>query len=289
MSQPTLAFVGAGKVGATLARLFFARGYVVETVYSRTFAHAEALAKMVGAQAVEALDEVRGDLVFLTVPDDAIHATAEALAGFYGSAAVHTSGARDAGELEALAAHGVKVGSLHPAYPFADVEGAIAGLPGSTFALEAEAEPLVGWLMDMVRALDGQVFVIPPDGKAIYHAALAILSNYTVTLYALAETLLKGLGAEQAVADHALNGLLAGTVENLRTQGIPAALTGALVRGDVRTVEAHINALEATDPQLAELYGLLGRLSVPMLMERGMVADKIIELERLLARDSTRT
>ena len=44
------------------------------------------------------------DLVLLTVPDDAIRATASALAGFSGKAVIHTSGAHDASALAALAA-----------------------------------------------------------------------------------------------------------------------------------------------------------------------------------------
>jgi predicted short-subunit dehydrogenase-like oxidoreductase (DUF2520 family) len=285
--KPILAFVGAGKVGTTLARLLFTRGYVVETVHSRTFSHAETLAQAVGAQAVEMPDQVRGDLMLITVPDDTIRATAEVLKGFKGRAAVHTSGVHDASELDALSQRGIQVGSLHPAYPFADVERSIAELPGYVFALEAQSEPLLGWLREIVSALDGQVLVIPPGGKALYHAALALLSNYTVTLYALAETLLKGLSPEPLTADRALNGLLAGTVENLRLQGIPDALTGPLVRGDVQTVAAHLRALETADPQIAELYRQLGRLSIPMLRARGMTVDQIHHIERLLAQDTT--
>jgi predicted short-subunit dehydrogenase-like oxidoreductase (DUF2520 family) len=277
--------VGAGKVGTTLARLWFARGYRIETIYSRTQAHAEALAQVVDAHAVASLDAVRGDLLLLTVPDDAIGATAAGLAGFNGRAVVHTSGARDAGELAALAARGVVVGSLHPAYPFADVERSVAGLAGATFAVEAEDATLLGWLRELVGALDGRVLVVPVGGKVLYHAALALLSNYTVTLYALAENLLLGLGAEKTAADAALNGLLAGTAENLRGQGIPDALTGALARGDTGTVVAHLNVLDAVAPQVAALYRQLGTLSLPLLAARGMDADKIAQIEQLLKRD----
>ncbi len=158
--------MGAGKVGSVLARLLAARGYAITAIYSRTFAHAEALAVAVGAAAVGSLDEIDADLVLLTVPDDAITATAAGLAGFTGKAAIHTSGAHDAALLVTLAQRGVQVGSLHPAYPFADVETAINGLPGSTFAVEAQDEPLRGWLLEIVAALDGRVLVIPPGGKA---------------------------------------------------------------------------------------------------------------------------
>ncbi len=277
--RPTLAFVGAGKVGGVLARLLAAHGYTITTIYSRTFAHAAALAQMVGARAVESLTEVDADLVLLTVPDDAITATTAGLAGFTGQAVIHTSGAHDVASLKALAERGVQVGSLHPAYPFADVETAISGLPGSTFAVEAQDEPLRGWLFEMVAALDGRALIIPPGGKAVYHAALVIASNYTVTLYALAESLLTGLGADQAAADAALDALLAGTVANLKARGVPDALTGPLVRGDAGTIAAHLAVLNAADGEIAELYRQLARSTLPLARARGVATG---EIERLL-------
>jgi predicted short-subunit dehydrogenase-like oxidoreductase (DUF2520 family) len=280
--KPTLAFVGAGKVGATLARLLVARGYVVTSVYSRSYSHADELARQVGARAVESPRDLTGDLAILAVPDDAIEAAAQALAGFDGMAAVHTSGARDAGALAALAGQGITVGSLHPAYPFADVETSIAGLPGAAFAVEAENARLMDWLRGIVAALDGRVLLIPPGGKALYHAALCIASNYAVTLYALAERLLASLGADKSAADAALNVLLGGTVENLRARGVPRALTGPLVRSDVGTIAGHLAALNAADPQIADAYRALARLTYPLLVARGIAPESI---ELLLRQD----
>ena len=274
--------VGAGKVGTVLARLLFEQVYTITTVYSRSHSHAETLAQTVNARAVESVSEIDADLLLLTVPDDAIEATAASLAGFKGNAAIHTSGAHDASALAVLAQQGIQIGSLHPAYPFADVESAIVGLPGATFAVEAEVDPLLDWLRDIVAALDGNVLRIPPGGKALYHAALVFASNYTVTLYAVAESLLTGLGADKATADRALNGLIAGTVENLRVDGIPAALTGPLVRSDVGTITAHLRALESVDENLVEVYRQLARLTYPLLRARGVAPDAI---ERVLGQD----
>lgn len=278
-SRPLLAFVGAGKVGQTLARLWAMRGYHVAAVASRTPQHAQALAEQVGAQAVT-LEAVaaHADLILLTVPDDQIETVAASLAQQNvgpGRGFLHTSGAHDAGLLAPLAAQGAAVGSLHPAFPFADVELALAALPGSTFAVEAEAQPLRDWAVGLVEAVDGQVLSIPPGGKALYHAALVLASNYTVTLYALAERLLRDLGAERDTADAALNALLAGTLDNLRTRGVPDALTGPLTRGDVGTVAAHVDALTHHEPPLARLYLELARFSLPLLQARGLETASI--------------
>lgn len=281
-NRPTLGFVGAGKVGCTLARLWFQAGYSVRVVFSRSQAKAEALAEQVGAQVMVAADAViaAADLTLLTVPDDVIEPLAASLRleSLAGKGVIHTSGARDADVLATLAARGALTGSLHPAFPFADVETAVQRLPGATFALEAEHPLLRGWLRDLVLALNGRVMVISPGQKAIYHSALVIASNYTVTLYAIAERLLTAIGAEREAADGALNTLVRGTVDNLRETGIPAALTGPLTRADVGTIRQHLQVLRQLDPQVADLYRELARLSLPIVRARG-VSTELLQRE----------
>jgi len=277
--KPTLGFVGAGKVGHTLARLWYQRGYRVRAVYSLTDTSALALAAQVGATVAESpLGVMRtADLTLLTVPDGAITEVISAILlemkeGEFTSgemkAVVHTSGALEAAVLSGLSDRGMMVGSFHPAFPFADVETAVAGLPGSTFGMQADSDGLRVWLEALVAVLDGYIMAIPPGGKAAYHSAFVFASNYVVTLYAVAERLLVSLGAGRAAADHALNTLLAGTVENVRRQGIPVALTGPLVRGDAQTIQAHLDALGDIDDDLLDLYRQLARLSLPMLAAR---------------------
>ncbi|MCL4251024.1 MAG: DUF2520 domain-containing protein [Anaerolineae bacterium] len=282
-ARPTLGIVGAGKVGGSLARLSQARGYRIVAVASRDRAHAEALAEAVDAIVVSSPAEViaLADLTLLTIPDDAISAVAETVTidTQTPKAVIHTSGAHSLDVLAPLAAQGIMTGSLHPAYPFSGIAESLAGI---AFAIEASDEPLRMWLSDLVAALDGRALMIPPGGKALYHAALSIASNYTVTLYALAERLLASLGAEQEAAA-ALQPLLAGTVENIRQRGIPDALTGPLVRGDAGTIAAHLAALVAYDPQVTQVYRALARATLPLAEARGVDTHM---LARLLADDA---
>jgi predicted short-subunit dehydrogenase-like oxidoreductase (DUF2520 family) len=235
------------------------------------------LAIFVGSAVVASPAEViqAADLTLLTVSDSAINSVAADAANelaakdiYVDKAVIHTSGALSMDALAPLAELGFMTGSLHPAFPFADVETAVVKLPGATFGVEAEAEMLEGWLSELVESVNGQVFTIPSGGKAIYHSAFVFASNYMVTLYAIAEKLLLSLGAKRVVADNALDGVLAGTVANLSQQGIPDALTGPLVRGDAETIQAHLEALKSADHELADLYTQLARLSLPMLEAR---------------------
>jgi predicted short-subunit dehydrogenase-like oxidoreductase (DUF2520 family) len=269
----TIAVVGAGRVGATLARLWHRAGIRIGSIASRTPGHAEALAAALSARVARSpIESAEADLIVLAVPDDAIKSVVDEWRelALDGRGVIHTSGAHDRRVLSPLAAQGAQIGSLHPAFPFAAVDLAVERLPGSVFAVEAVDEPLRGWLIALVKALDGHVLEVSPGGKALYHAALVFASNYTVTLYSLADRLLAVIGAEPESARAALDGLLAGTIANLRERGIPDALTGPLVRADLGTLRAHLAALRAVDPALADLYAGLARASYPMLTQRGV-------------------
>src|SRR5712692_7145867 len=93
----TLGFIGAGRVGTGLAKGFARAGRDVVAVASRNIASAQTLAKRIRGARACAPQEVadRADLVFLTVPDDAIEPVASIIRWRAGSACVHCSGAAD--------------------------------------------------------------------------------------------------------------------------------------------------------------------------------------------------
>lgn len=278
-TAPQISIVGAGKVGTALALALHQRGIRIAAVHSLDVDAAVVLSQQVNAAAVGTPHDAAqvADLTLLTVPDDIIESVALALANrdWTGKAFVHTSGAHSLHSLDALQARGAWVGSLHPAMPFADAHIAAQRLAGATFAIEASHPALRAWLEHIVARLEGRPLWLMPDQKALYHAALVIASNYTVTLYALAERLLQSIGAAQPTIDSALYPLLAATVENIHARGIPDALTGPLVREDIGTVHAHLDALHTHDPQLAQAYRMLARLTYPLLQMRGINTEHL--------------
>jgi predicted short-subunit dehydrogenase-like oxidoreductase (DUF2520 family) len=270
---PTIGIIGAGRVGSALGRLMAGLGYRLAAVASRDAAAAAALAAAVDAQVCASPADVvqRAELTLLTVSDDAIDSTAATIASTLGyeagRAIVHTSGSRDATTLRSLAERGLRVGSLHPVYPFTG--NVVPSLVGVAFAIEAEDAALKAQLTQIVAALEGVPIYIPPGKKAHYHAALVFAGNFPVVLYGLAERLLTQMGVEDATIRVALLPLMQGTLDNLRVQPPAAALPGPISRGDAGTLAAHLRVL-ADDEEARALYRALALAALPLAEARGV-------------------
>ena len=102
-------------------------------------------------------------------------------------------------------------------------------------------------------------FEIDDEGRAAYHAAASVASNFLVTLQAAAETIAEGAGLQPSEARALLLPLLRRTVDNLAELGPERALTGPIARGDHATVAAQRAAVEEVAPHLLELFDELAR------------------------------
>ncbi len=274
-STPRLGFIGPGTVGSALARGLAAAGYPV-SLYGRNPERLRLVLDRIpgGRRAGSAQGLVdASDVVFLTVPDDAIRPTAESLAWGSGKSAVHCSGASSLDPLDHAAGQGAAVGVFHPLQSFASAEQAERNLPGSAFGIEASSERLLAALREMAAALGGTPLTVSGD-KAIYHASAVVASNYLVTLLDVASGLWKALGLSQEDGLRALLPLVRGTIENLETIGLPDALTGPIARGDVGTIERHLSALAEVAPDVLPLYKELARRAIPIASAKGGLSEE---------------
>jgi predicted short-subunit dehydrogenase-like oxidoreductase (DUF2520 family) len=194
----------------------------------------------------------RCDAIVLCVPDAEIEAAAEAMtaaAPLIG----HTSGATP---LSALAHAGVPAFGLHPlqsfAHPGVRFEGAGAAVAGST-------PQALSFATALAERLGMTPFEIDDEGRAAYHAAASVASNFLVTLQAAAEEIAAGAGLEPAEARALLAPLVSQTARNVAELGPEAALTGPVARGDEATVEAQRAAVEEAAPHLLDLFDELVR------------------------------
>jgi predicted short-subunit dehydrogenase-like oxidoreductase (DUF2520 family) len=102
-------------------------------------------------------------------------------------------------------------------------------------------------------------FEIDDEGRAAYHAAASVASNFTVTLLAAAERIAAGAGLAPQEARALLAPLVRRTVESVAGLGPERALTGPIARGDHATVEGQRRAIEDAAPELLDLFDELVR------------------------------
>ncbi len=220
--------IGTGRVGSVVAARLGVRAY--------------------GRGAEVPLAGVR--LVCIATPDGAIADACRVLAPRLApeTAVVHFSGATSIHALDA--APGPKA-CVHPVQTvWADrgpdqLEGAYAAVTGDW---EVGA--------DLARDLGLEPFPLADDMKVLYHAAMVFASNYLVAVTATAVELLERTGLDRDLALRVLAPLQHRSVEV--AGGSP---TGPIARGDAETVAAH---LEAVGPELAPLYRVLGRATLPL-------------------------
>jgi predicted short-subunit dehydrogenase-like oxidoreductase (DUF2520 family) len=103
--------------------------------------------------------------------------------------------------------------------------------------------------------------------KAAYHAAGAFACANVLALLETATRLLMAQGFKRKQATRALLALTRQTLDNLERFGPRAAWTGPLTRGDLATVERHVEALSGFPPEYLDAYKAGSRLASAVLSD----------------------
>lgn len=265
-------FVGAGKVGFTLGKLFAESGIAVSGYSSSNAADAEAAAAFTNSHAFGDARQVvdASDVVFFTVPDGAIADAWEALVFSYGNAAFdalfgkvvcHCSGSLSSGEFANAAKYGASAASVHPLYAISNKEESYKTVASALFTLEGDGAAVAA-AANVLDACGARHREIASRDKALYHAAAVCASNLAAGLFGSAQVMLEhcGFGADEA--RQALSPLFVDNCEAVAARGPIDALTGPIERNDFETVTNHLLAFSG-DPTLLkqrDAYTALSRV-----------------------------
>lgn len=278
--------IGSGKVGTALAYLLSGGPWEFVGAGSRSFESARRACKFVGDgipadNAAELVSVV--DLVFLTTPDDVIVEVCQTLAdaGAFRAEMVvaHCSGALPSTALSDCLPEEAHAGSMHPLQTFATVDSAVDLLPGTYCCVEGD-ERAKEVLQQVAQTVGARSFTIPTENKSLYHAAAVMACNYLTLLQSMAVDMGEKAGMPEDMCVEAFMPLIRGTVENLEMVGLPDSLTGPVVRGDVKTVESHLEALRQKMPELLPVYNLLGQKTVALAQEQGGIDQETARIFR---------
>lgn len=269
--------VGAGRVGAVLAARLRRAGHEVSAVAGESDASRARIAALLpGVEVAKPTAVARGcDLLLLTVPDDMLDNVTRMLvaAGAIrpGQYVVHTSGRHGLGVLEPAAGLGAHCLAVHPAMTFTGAAQDAERLTGCVFGVTAEPAD-ARTAAELVADLGGTMLPLTERQRLAYHVALTHGANHLLTLVGQAMDLLGDLGAPDPAGT--LRPLLTAALDNALTAG-DAALTGPIVRGDLRTLAAHLDWLAAWAPDTLESYLALGRATANRAVVAGTLSPAL--------------
>jgi predicted short-subunit dehydrogenase-like oxidoreductase (DUF2520 family) len=184
-------------------------------------------------------------------------------------AVVHVAGALGPELLTPLAKLCSGVGQAHPLASVVS-HSKPPRLEGTTLLVRGDAiAKKRAKLMARALGMEARSYRVTP---ALYHAAAALVANGTVAVVAGGEELLVRAGVPRRDARHLLGPLLGTVADNVRSFGIPEALTGPVRRGDVATVRAHLESSRLA-PEARRLYAFLVLAQLPLASEIGTASQ----------------
>lgn len=283
MSLLKVNFIGAGKLGKTIAHLLFINHLVkIQGICNTSKESALSAIKFIGdGTAYSDITELPpADITFITTPDELIAETCSALCKSKflkpQSIIVHCSGALSSVILQSVKSKKCYIASIHPMHSFASIETSIKQFKGTFCAMEGDEKALAK-LKPLFEGIGSQIFKLNKDKKALYHASAVFASNYLITL---AQQSLNCMQAAEVKEDKILEviaSIMQTTLNNLiKTGSTEKALTGPIARGDSLIIAKHLEALENQDQK--KLYALLGQATLAITNLDDSVKDKFREL-----------
>jgi len=242
----TLSFIGSGNVATHLAMVFFAKGYTIAEVYSRTLAHAERLAEKVGAQSLRDIKDLGAAAIYIiAVEDKAIPEVVAAMPATKGLV-LHTAGSVEMQVLRKFDSYGV----LYPLQSLHREQEEDMDVP---FLIEANTEENLAAVADLAGSLSPCVCDRTSEQRRKLHLAAVFACNFVNNMLASA----CDIAGDDFIL---LAALVCNTIDKAFHAPHPKEVqTGPALRGDTATMNKHLAMLNGK-PEQQELYRLLSKI-----------------------------
>ena len=273
-----IGIIGAGKVGVSIGFMMKRSGIDVRAISDVLDASLDTAGTYLGEDVSymkDNLEVVRtSDVIAITTQDRVIKDIAgEIDAGMdslAGKMFFHTSGADPSSILKPLDEKGALLGSLHPLQTFPDIDSAIAVLPETYIFIEGD-EGALETLTFIGEKIGYRVQMIGSDDKVLYHLSAVFVCNLLCALYYAGEKIMDAINIDL----EPFLPIIRATLKNIEKKGPLMSLTGPVIRGDLKTVEAHLKAMKDMD-DYKDVYKVLSGIALKMTRERKMLDEETI-------------
>ena len=281
-----IGIIGVGKLGSALAFSGPIHDHLV-AVSSRDAVRRDELASQLPDVAVverpEQVAEI-ADLVFITTPDAAIKETCDSVHWTPGHWVVHCSGVLSLDVLDSAKQAGASVAGFHPLQTFPGPPWH-AELSGIAYAIDCEGGDLDLWLEEFAGAYESRTFAIEGEfAHHVYHASAVLACGLMAGLVGISAELWEQAGIDRQRALKMLKPLLHSTVEAISEQGFPNAISGPYVRGDIGTIEKHLESTAKVAPDTSRAYAALALAQLHIAADKGNLDRETTDaMKRLLS------
>ncbi|MDA3843229.1 MAG: DUF2520 domain-containing protein [Candidatus Kapabacteria bacterium] len=253
--------VGAGKLGLSLAKLFNASKQLVWVV-ERNDSRRRILKKNVQADVYASINHVRqsADFIFITVGDPIIRNICKELCRklgvkLKGKHIIHCSGSKKVDLIESVRRVGAVPVAAHPYQSFYYPSERL--FDGISWGVEVSGDP--DPVIKFLRTTGGFPVLLSEEtasNKALYHSSAVVSTNFISMVLKLATkiALKAGIKPEQFIPHIVRTSVYNHFKAYNRRDSMP--LTGPFARGDVETIETHLEMLK-DDPELERLYKVM--------------------------------
>ncbi len=257
-----IGFVGAGRAGCSLGKYFATKALQADVTVTgyNSIVEEEArwAAEFTGSSVFERIEDViaASDAIILSTPDGAIKKVWDTIdkKNLTGKMICHLSGSLSSDVFSGIDTYGGYAISIHPMFAFSNKDSVYQQLDSVSFTLEGHPYAVNAW-QQLLDALGNRSVVIDQAKKPKYHAAASILSNQVVAVLATGYELLEECGFSEKEARTFSAALVRDNVEHVIADGCVSALTGPIERGDVGTVQKHLQELNDTQKEMYRVCG----------------------------------
>ncbi|MBD3615684.1 MAG: DUF2520 domain-containing protein [Gracilimonas sp.] len=285
MKNTRISIVGLGQVGMSFLNVLSVKKYEIVSVFNRSKIDSSIASKFPGTTFKAGLPSKKGaigNLILLTVSDDAIEKVSRDIASHFdnlvGFMFAHCSGVHSSEVLSALKQKGAKIASFHP---MKSITESANSFQDTWFDIEGDEEVLIE-LEQLTKKLQAKTFRVEPEAKPFLHAAAVVASNYLVVLADLVSKISSEGNVPEDIALKAMTPLMHNTLQNIETKGVAESLTGPIERGDIETIQKHLNNLQNT-PELLSLYKVLGNEAVKIAVQKKGASPSLKKIKDLFS------
>ena len=239
-----IVILGSGNIATHIGKAFHTCGHDMVQVYSRNKTHAHALASVLAADVVAIEDVIDdADLYVIAVADAAIEQVVSQLSETLAGTVVHCSGATHMNMLDKFRHYGV----IYPLQSLRkDVDTCLENIP---FAVEANTESETNRLLELMQPLSPLSFLCNSEQRLALHVAAVFVNNFSNILFQIAYDILQG----QQLSFDLLKPIILETAQKVQNQLPFEVQTGPAQRGDIQTIQTHLQFLTKS-PHWLKIY-----------------------------------